>query len=152
MSEEEIGPHPHLGDAQPVDQHRPHERLGIPAGQVRREADDRDAIDAGALERLELLRLGHEQRRRLVGPDDARRVRVEGHHDRRGVPLIRNARKAIEDLAVAAVQAVEVAERQHRLHPAHRPRIVGEVNDVHELRTLRGPPQWASFVVVQTPP
>jgi hypothetical protein len=30
------------------------------------------------------------------------------------------------------VEAVEIAEREHRLPPACRPRIVREVNDVHD--------------------
>ena len=83
-------------------------------------------------DRLELLRRGHQQRRRLVGPDDARRMRIEGHHDGRGAALAGDAAHAIEDLAVAAVHAVEVAEREHRLHPARRPRVVGKVDDVHQ--------------------
>ena len=70
--------------------------------------------------RLELLRLGHQQRRRLVGPHDARRMRIEGHDDGGGAALAGDAAHAIEDLAMAAMHAVEVAERQHRLRPARR--------------------------------
>ena len=112
----------------------PDERLRIPARQLRREPDDRRALHAGVGDGLELLRLGHQQRRRLVGPDDARRVRVEGHHDRRRAALAGDAAHAIEDLAMAAVHAVEVAEREHRLGPSRRSWIVGEVNDVHRAQ------------------
>ena len=110
------------------------ERFRIPARQLRREAHDRRALHAGRGDRLELLRLGHQQRRRLVGPDDARRMRIERHDDGRGAALAGDAAHAIEDLAMAAVHAVEVAEREHRLHPARRARVVGKVDDVHATR------------------
>ena len=46
-SEEKVRADPDLGDAQPVDQHRPDERLGLPLRQLVREADDGRAVDAG---------------------------------------------------------------------------------------------------------
>ena len=133
MAEEKIRADPHFGDMQPVDQHRPHERLGIPLRELRREPHNRDALAARLLERFELLRLRHEQRRGLVGPDDARRMRVEGHDDGGGDVFDGDPAQALEDFAMAAVQPVEVAEREHRAAPPRRPRIVWKVNDVHEL-------------------
>ena len=43
---------------------------GIPLRQLAREPHDRHALMPGAVQRLEPLRLGHQQRRRLVGPHD----------------------------------------------------------------------------------
>ena len=76
----------------------------------------------GPMQRLEPLRLRHQQRRRLVRPDDARRMRVEGHRHRRAAMLGGAALHALDDLEMPAVQAVEVAERQHRMHQPRRPR------------------------------
>ena len=91
-----------------------------------READDRDALHAGAAERFELLRRRHQQRRRLVGPQHARRMRIEGHRRRRAAALAGAAPHAVDDLHVAAMQPVEVAQGDHRLVPPRR-RIVGEM-------------------------
>ena len=82
-------------------------------------------------ERLELLLERHQQRRRLVGPDDARRVGIEGQDERRAAALGGDAADALDDLGVTAVQAVEVAERQHGLVPARRARIIGKPGDFH---------------------
>ena len=73
-------------------------------------------------QRLDLLRVGHQQRRRLVGPDDPRRVRVEGQHQRGAAALGADAADALDDLDVAAMQPVEVAEGEDRLVPARRAR------------------------------
>ncbi len=83
-------------------------------------------------ESFQLLRLRHQERRRLVGTDDAWRMRVEGHHHGGDAAFAGDAAEAIEDLAVAAVQPVEISERQHRIPPSRRPRIVRKVNDVHD--------------------
>ena len=85
------------------------------------------------VQRLEPLRLGHQQRRRLVGPHDARRMRIEGHRHRRAAMLGGAALDALDDLEVPAVQAVEVAERQHRMHQPRRPGVVREVDGLHSL-------------------
>jgi hypothetical protein len=47
-------------------------------------------------------------------------VRIEGHHDRRGAALGRDAADSIENLAMPAVHPVEIAEGEHRLVPARR--------------------------------
>ncbi|HEV3485125.1 MAG TPA: adenylyltransferase/cytidyltransferase family protein, partial [Vicinamibacterales bacterium] len=78
-----FGHDPDLDHVQPFDEHRAHERLRIPLRQFRCEADYRDALHAGARERLEPLRLRHQERRRLVGTDDAGWVRIERHGRRR---------------------------------------------------------------------
>jgi hypothetical protein len=57
------------------------------------------------------LRLRHQQRRRLVGADNSRRVRIERHHHRCGAAFSGDSPHALENLAVTAMQAVEVAER-----------------------------------------
>src|SRR5262249_49165893 len=105
-AEEEIGAHPDLGDAQPVDQNAPHERLGPPARQLMCKADDRRALDAGALQRFELLRLRHQQRRRFVGTDDAGGMRIKGQDERGPAPLRGDATDALDDLDVPAMQAI----------------------------------------------
>ena len=111
VAEEEIGADPHLRHAQPLDKDVANERLGIPLRELGREAHDGRALDAGLFERLEFLSLRHDERRRFVGSDDTRRVRIEGHHHRRGAPFAGDAAQPFENLAVAAVHAVEVAER-----------------------------------------
>ena len=106
---------------------------GVPLRQLVREPHHRHALHAGAVQRLEPLRLGHQQRRRLVGPDDPRRMRIEGHRHRRAAMLGGAALHALDDLEMAAVQAVEVAERQHRMHQPRRPGVVREVDGLHSL-------------------
>ena len=133
VAEQEVRADPHFRDTQPVDEHRAHERLGIPLRQLVREPHDRHARNPGPMQRLEPLRLGHQQRRRLVGPDDPRRMRVEGHRHRRAAVLGGAALDALDDLEMPAVQAVEVAERQHRMHQPRRPRVVREVDGLHSL-------------------
>ena len=98
------------------------------------EPHDRCPAHARPRKRLELLRGRHEQRRRFVGPDDARGMRVERHDDGSGAALAGDAADAVEDLAMAAVHAVEISERQDRLGPTSRPRILGEVDNVHHAR------------------
>jgi hypothetical protein len=87
-------------------------------------------VHAGARQRFELLRLGHQQRWRLVRSDNLRWMRIEGHGDRRRPPLLRTPAHALDDLQVPAMHAVEIAQRQHGLVPS-RPLIVGVMNDIH---------------------
>ena len=94
--------------------------LGLPLRHLAREADHGGALHAGARQRVELLRLGHQQRRRLVGPQDARRVRIERQHHAGAAAFGGAALDALDDLDVAAMQAVEVAEREHRRSPRAR--------------------------------
>ena len=77
---------------------------------------------AGVGDRLELLRLRHQQRRRLcrAGPPAADGDRRSSTTGRARRARRRRAPHAIENLAVAAVQAVEVAEREHRMDPPRR--------------------------------
>ncbi len=131
VPEQEVGPHPHFSDPHPVHQHAADERFGIPLRHLVRKAHDRRTLDAGPRDRLEPLGGRHQERRRFVGPDDARRMRIEGHHGWGGTALVRDAADAVQDLPVAAMHAVEVAERQHRMTPACRARIVRKVNDLH---------------------
>ena len=77
---------------------------------------------------VELLLGCHQQARRLVGTNHARRVGLKGHHDRRGAALDSDALEPLEDLAMAAMHAVEVAEGQNGLDPALRPLVVGKVD------------------------
>jgi hypothetical protein len=131
VAEQEIRADPHLRHVQPFDQHSPHERLGIPLRQLMREAHDRRALHAGLLESLELLRLGHDERRRLVRSHDPRRMRVERHDDGRCAAFAGDTPQPLEDLAVASMHPVEIAQREHRLRPLLRPRIVWKMNDFH---------------------
>ena len=134
VAEQEIGADPHFGDVQPFDEHRAHEALGIPGRQLVCEVDDRNALHAGTAERLELLLGRHQERRRLVRPQHARRVRIEGHRRGRSCPLAGAAPHPVDDLHVTAVQPIEVPERDHRLMPARRG-IVWKTGDVHEHST-----------------
>ena len=131
MAEQEIRADPDFGDAQPLDEHRPHEGLGTPLRQLVREPHDGRAVHADLREAFELLRLRHQQRRRLVGLTT--RGGCGSNVITTDVACARgDAAQTIEDLAVSAVQTVEIAEREHRIPPARRPRIVREVNDVHD--------------------
>ena len=97
------------------------------------EADDRDALHARAREGLDLLIRRHQERRRLVGPQHARRMRVEGHRRGRAGALPGPPADAVDDLHVSAVQPVEVAEREHRIVPARR-RVVGKMGGLQSFQ------------------
>ncbi len=137
VSEQEVRADPDLRDPEPVDEHGLDEGLRVPARHLEREAHDRGAMQAGVGEGVDLLRLRHQQRRRLVGADDAGRVRIEGHDHRRRAALAGDAADAVEDLAMPAVQPVEVAEGEDRPRPARRPRIIGKMDHIHESRHAR---------------
>ena len=134
VSKQKIRAHPYLGDVQPLDEHGADKALRIPRRQLVRKAHDSYALHAGTAQGFELLRRGHQQRRRLVGPQDARRVRLEGHRCRRAATLAGAPPHAVDDLHVPAVQAVEIAQGHHRLVPAHC-RVVGEIGRCHEDST-----------------
>ena len=87
VTEQKVRADPHFRDAQPLREHRAHERLGVPLRQLVGEPHHRHARDPGPVQRLEPLRLGHQQRRRLVGPHDPRRMRIERHRHRRAAVL-----------------------------------------------------------------
>ena len=130
-AEQEVGADADLRHLQPFDEHRPDEPLRIPLRELRREAHDGGGIHAGRGEGIELLGLRHQQRRRLVGTHDARRMRIEGQGGRGGVALVGAAPHLLDDPGVPAVHAVEVAEREDRLLPAGGPWVVRIVNDIH---------------------
>src|SRR5262245_29270092 len=80
---------------------------------------------------VELLPGRHQQARSLVGTYDARWVRLEGHHHRRGAAFEGDTLETFEDLAMAAMNAIKVAECQDGLQPPLRPLVVGKVDYVH---------------------
>jgi hypothetical protein len=82
--------------------------------------------------RFELLRLGHQERRRLVRADDPRRMRIERHHHGGRCVFAGHAYETVEDLAVAAMHTVEIPEREDRLLPTRGPRIVRKVDYIHD--------------------
>jgi hypothetical protein len=130
VAEEKVRADPHLRNVKPVDQDRPDEHLRIPQRQVVGEADHGDPLHPGAGQRFDLLLLRHEERRRLVGPQHAGRMGVEGHRRRRPAAFPGAPPHAIDDLHVAAVQPVEIAQREHRLVPPWR-RVVRKMGNVH---------------------
>ena len=99
-----------------------------------REMDDGHAAQPGAAERFDLLRDRHQQRRRLVGADDTRRVGVERQDHRRTAALDRLAGDAIDDLRVPAMQSVEVADGDDWMPPLGWTRIVGVANHLERHR------------------
>src|SRR5439155_2069731 len=143
VAEQEVRAHPHLGHVQPLDEHRPNEHFGIPPRQRPRESHDRGAVHAGGGDRFELLCFGHQQRLRLVGTDDAWRVRIERYYGGRGAALAGYAADAMENLAMPAMDPVEIAARVHELVPARWARVVGEVDYVHSSppRRTHNPPR-----------
>ena len=94
--------------------------------------DDGDPLHTRARERLELLILGHQQRRRLVGPQHPRRMRLEGHRRGRAAALAGAPPDAVDDLHVPAMQPVEIPQRQHRIVPARRADRSGKWAIVHQ--------------------
>ena len=130
MPEQKIRADPDFDDVQPFDEDLSDERLGIPLRHVERKAHDGDALHAGARERLDLLFLGHQERRRLVGPKHARWMRIERHRRRRSAALPRATPHTVDDLHVPAMQPVEIPQRQHRIVPANGAviRKVGEAS------------------------
>ena len=144
MPEQEVRAHPDFGHVQPLDEHRAYERLRIPPRQLRRESDDRHTVHAAARERLELLLVRHQQRRRLVGPDDLRGMRIERHRHRRRSTLFGPAPHALDDFQVATMHAVEIAEGEYRLMPPRRPWIIRIVNDLHQRSISKVRPSYAN--------
>jgi hypothetical protein len=94
-------------------------------------ADDGASLDPGRSQRLELLVQRHQERRRLVGTHDARRMRVEGEHERCPAAFGGHAPDPLDDFDVTAMETVEITKRQHRLMPARRTRIVWEPGYLH---------------------
>jgi hypothetical protein len=88
------------------------------------EAHDGCAGDAGAFQRAQPLGRRHQQRRRLVGPDDARGMRIEGHRHGRAAALDGPALHAFDDLQMSSVQAVEVAEGQDGVRDPRRAGLI----------------------------
>ena len=131
-------------DVQPLDEHGPHERFRIPLRQLRRESDDGHAVHAGARERLELLLVRHQQRRRLVGPHDLRGMRIERHRDGRRPTLFGAAPHPLDDLQMTAVHAVEIPEGEHRLVPPRGPWIIWIVDDLHHRSISKVRPSYAN--------
>src|SRR5688572_14886446 len=124
MAEEKIGADPHFRYTQPFDEHGTDECFGIPLRQLASEADYRHAVDPGAVERGDALLFGHQQRRRFVGTDDLRWMRVKGHRHGDAAMLDGAALHALDDLEMSAVQAVEVTEREHGMHEPRWSRVV----------------------------
>ena len=151
VPEQEVGADPDLSDVEPLDQHGPDECLGIPQRQLAREPDDRDSLHASAPERLELLRSRHEQRWRLVGPQHARRMRIERHRGGRAGTFAGAAPHAIDDLHVPAMQTVEVAQRNDGLMPAER-RVFREMGDRHAGFDRRTRALALASGIMSTPP
>src|SRR5262249_40535069 len=97
-------------------------------------------VDPCGVDGLEALRGRHEKRWRLVGTDDARGMRIEGHHHGCCAALARHTPDAVENLAMPAMYAVEVAERKHRLNPPGRAHMVWKVDTVHSTWASAPPP------------
>ena len=102
------------------------------------------SLDARRRNRLETLRRGHQERRRLVRPHHPRRMRIEGHRDRCRAALFRAAPHALDDLQMTTVHAVEIAEREDGLVPADRPGIIWVVDDVHQRSISKVRPSYAN--------
>ena len=82
--------------------------------------------------------------RRLVGPDDLRRMRIERHRHGRRPTLFGAPPHALDDFQVTAVHAVEIAEREDRLMPPRRPWIIRIVNDLHQRSISKVRPSYAN--------
>ena len=93
-------------------------------GELRRERDHAQHVDAERLDQLGLAgRLG-EHRRVRAGPHHLGRVRVEGHHDRADAQLPGALHGVPDGRLVSPVDAVEDADRDHRPAPAAGRRLV----------------------------
>ena len=144
VAEEKVGANPDFGHVQPLHQYRANERLRVPLRKLWREPDNRHAVHPAARQRVELLLIGHQQRGRLIGPNDLRRVRIEGHRDGRRAALFGSPTHSLDDLQMTAMHPIEIAERQSRLMPAGRPRIIWIVNDLHYRAISKVRPSYAN--------
>ena len=124
VAEPEVVADHHERGVQVLDQDVVHELLGRELGELRRERDHAEHVDAERLDQLGLAgRLGQHGRVR-AGPDHLGRVRVEGHDHRRDAEFSGPVDGVPDDLLVPPVDAVEDADGDHRPAPAARRRLI----------------------------
>ena len=88
MAEVEVLADDHHTGLQAAHEHPVDERLRALRCLVLVERHDHDRVDAGRLQQLELLLGTGQQPRRRLGPHDARRMTIEGHHHRLRTEII----------------------------------------------------------------
>ena len=111
-AEREGRPDVDLARSEPPAQEVADELLGRHRGELPRERDDDEGVDAELGDRLFALPERLDQPRRPLRVEDPHRVRVERQDDRRGVELPGPLDDAAEHLLVPEVDAVEVPDRQ----------------------------------------
>ena len=134
VAEPEVVPDHHGGGVQPVGQHDPDELIRAQPGELQAEREHEHRVGPQPGQQLGLPARGGEERRVRAGPDDLVRVRVEGDHDQRQVPALRDLPGPLHDALVAPVHAVEHADRRDAPGPAGR-HIVQAVPAVHDPRS-----------------
>ena len=124
------------GDRQPLDQDARDEVLGRELGQRRVEPQHDGAVEPGRRQQPQLRPLVGQAEQRLVRPEEAARVRLEG--ERRGRPAERLGalQRSRDHGAVAAVHAVEIADGDHG---AAQRVVCGRVVAHHGERSGRRP-------------
>ena len=113
VAEVEVVAFVHLARMQRVHQHLPREVVRRHQRQVAREWQHQHGIDAGLLQQLQLDLKRREQLGRNVGPQDAQRMRLEGHHHGLASDGVGALGHVPHHLLVRHVYAVEVADAHH---------------------------------------
>jgi len=88
-----------------------HEVLRLGQGEVPREGDDEEGLDAEGLDRFLFLPEGLDLPGGVVRAQDRERVRIERDRDRGPANRLRAGRDGLEDPAVPQVNTVEIADR-----------------------------------------
>ena len=102
------------GDREPLDQYACDEILRGETCQRRVEAQHDRAVEPGGGQEPQLRALVGEAEQRLVRPEEAAGMRLEGERGRRPAQRLGAGARGGDDGAVAAVNPVEIADGKHR--------------------------------------
>src|SRR6185437_5777328 len=126
MAEDEIIAHHRMAEAQPADQHLVDEGLGAALGEIAIEMEREQQIDAERLDAPRLHAEGGQAKGRVLRPEDAARMRLEGEDGRGHAQAARDRTGLADDPLMAEMDAVEVALRDHRAALAGGHPVVAE--------------------------
>ena len=102
------------GDGEPLDQDALDEILGAERRQRGVEGQHDRAVEPGRRQQPQLVALVGEPEQRLVGPEEAARMRLEGQRRRRPAQRRGALARGRDHRPVAAMHAVEIADGDHR--------------------------------------
>ena len=102
------------GDGEPSDQNTRDELGGGQTRQRRIERQHDRAVEPGGGQQPQLRALVGQTKQRLVRPEEAAGMRLEGERRRRPAERLRARQRRGDDRAMAAVNPVEIADGEHR--------------------------------------